>query len=54
MVDYLGIAEQLKAALAVYTEGDREKTGIPQEEAVQIMQAKYQTVCEMFQVFNYT
>jgi type I restriction enzyme R subunit len=54
VVDYLGIAEQLKAALAAYTEGDREKTGIPQEQAVQIMQTKYQTVCEMFKGFNYT
>ncbi|KAB8332492.1 type I restriction endonuclease subunit R [Scytonema tolypothrichoides VB-61278] len=54
VVDYLGIAEQLKAALAAYTEADREKTGIPQEEAVEVMQTKYQTVCEMFEGFNYS
>lgn len=48
VVDYLGIAEQLKAALATYTEGDRGQTGIPQEQAVDIMQAKYEIVCQMF------
>ena len=34
IVDYLGLAEMLKQALADYTEGDRDETGVPQEEAV--------------------
>ncbi|WP_245912006.1 DUF3387 domain-containing protein [Brunnivagina elsteri] len=54
VVDYLGIAEQLKAALAVYSEGDRGQTGISQEQAVEIMQTKYQTVCQMFAGFDYS
>jgi len=54
VVDYLGIAEQLKAALAAYTEGDREKTGIPQEEAVAIMQVKYAVVQGIFDGFDYS
>jgi type I restriction enzyme, R subunit len=54
VVDYLGIAEQLKAALATYTEGDRGETGIPQEQAVEIMQTKYQTVCQIFAGFDYS
>src|SRR5258705_4719788 len=33
VVDYLGIADQLKLALADYTEKDRGQAGIPQEEA---------------------
>lgn len=54
VVDYLGIAEQLKKALAAYTEADKGKTGIPQEQAVEIMQTKYQAVCEMFAGFDYS
>src|SRR5438094_967485 len=41
IVDYLGIADQLKRARAAYTEGDREETGIPQEVAVAVMREKY-------------
>ncbi|MCW3097842.1 MAG: type site-specific deoxyribonuclease, HsdR family [Chthonomonadaceae bacterium] len=34
IVDYLGIADQLKQALAEYTAGDRNQAGVPQEVAV--------------------
>ena len=54
VVDYLGIAEQLKTALASYTEADKGQTGIPQEQAAAIMQTKYQAVCEMFAGFDYS
>jgi len=54
IVDYLGIADELKKALADYTEGSREDTGIPQEEAVAIMLEKYEVVCAMFSGFNYS
>lgn len=54
VVDYLGIAEQLKDALRNYTESDRGQTGIPQEAAVAIMQEKYEIVYAMFHGFDYS
>jgi type I restriction enzyme R subunit len=48
VVDYLGIAQDLKDALKEYTEGDRGETGIPIEEAVALMQEKYEIVAAMF------
>jgi len=53
IVDYLGIAYELKKALSEYTEGDQKETGIPQEEAVALMQEKYEVVCNLFHKFNY-
>jgi len=54
VVDYLGIADELKRALADYTEGSRGETGIPQEEAVAIMLEKYEIVSVMFHGFDYS
>ena len=54
VVDYLGIADELKKALAEYTEGSRGETGIPQEEAVAIMLEKYEVVSAMFHSFDYS
>jgi len=54
VVDYLGIADELKRALADYTEGSRGETGIPQEEAVAIMLEKYEVVSAMFHGFDYS
>lgn len=54
VVDYLGIADQLKQALAAYTEGDRGQTGIPQEVAIAIMQEKYEIVTNLFHGFDYS
>jgi type I restriction enzyme R subunit len=46
VVDYLGLAHELKAALATYTEsGGTGRTALDQEEAVAVMQVKYE-VCE--------
>jgi type I restriction enzyme R subunit len=53
IVDYLGIADDLKKALAEYTEGDKKYTAIPQEQAVAIMLEKYEIVCNLFHGFNY-
>jgi type I restriction enzyme R subunit len=52
VVDYLGIAESLKYALAEYTEGDRGETGIPEEEVVALMLEKYEVVLAMFHGFD--
>lgn len=54
IVDYIGIAEQLKFALADYTEKDRSQTGIPQEEAVWLMQEKYEIISSMFHGFDFS
>jgi type I restriction enzyme R subunit len=53
VVDYLGIAEYLKRALSAYTQGDRNQTGIPQEEAVAVMREKYEIVADLFHGFDY-
>ncbi len=52
IVDYLGIAESLKHALADYTEGDRGETGIPEEDVVALMLEKYDIVRAMFYGFD--
>jgi len=54
VVDYLGIADELKKALSDYTERDRDITGIPQEEAVALMLEKYEVVLSMFHGFDYS
>jgi type I restriction enzyme R subunit len=54
MVDYIGLAYQLKRALADYTEaGGRGKTTIDQEEAVALMREKYDIVVTMYHGFDY-
>jgi len=54
IVDYLGLADQLKRALADYTEaGGRGKGTVDQEEAVKIMLGKYEIVASMFHGFDY-
>lgn len=53
VVDYLGIADQLKEALKNYTEGDRGETGIPTEVALALMQEKYEVVKAMYHGFDY-
>ena len=53
VVDYLGIADQLKEALKNYTESDRHQTGIPTEVALEVMQEKYEVVRGMYHGFEY-
>jgi type I restriction enzyme R subunit len=53
VVDYIGIADELKKALAEYTEGDRKEVGIDQEEAVQMMLEKYEIVTALLEGFDY-
>ncbi|MGH2390202.1 MAG: type I restriction enzyme endonuclease domain-containing protein, partial [Chloroflexota bacterium] len=53
VVDYLGLADQLRQALADYTRGDREDTAIPQDQAVAGMREKYEVVAAMFHGFDY-
>ncbi|RPJ75149.1 MAG: DUF3387 domain-containing protein, partial [Alphaproteobacteria bacterium] len=53
IVDYIGIAYDLKKALAEYTEGDKKQTGISQEEAVALLLEKYEVVSGILHGFNY-
>lgn len=54
VVDYLGIAQDLKKALSAYTEsGGKGKPAFDQEEAVRAMMEYYEAVVELFSGFNY-
>ena len=48
VVDYIGVAQNLKSALGQYSPGDRDQTGIDEAEAVRVMQEKYEVVKAMF------
>ncbi|KIV65296.1 MULTISPECIES: hypothetical protein [Agrobacterium] len=48
LVDYIGIATNLKKALPQYSQSDRDKTGIDEEEAVAVLLEKYEIVRGMF------
>ncbi|MBX3372592.1 MAG: type I restriction endonuclease subunit R [Phycisphaeraceae bacterium] len=55
VVDYLGLAHELKQALAVYSEsGGKGKAAIDQEEAVALMLAKHEVCCEIFDGFDWS
>ena len=53
VVDYLGLAHELKSALATYTEsGGTGKTAIDQREAVAAMLERYEICCGLFHGFD--
>ena len=53
VVDYLGLAHELKRALATYTEsGGTGKTALDQAEAVAVMLEKYEICCGLFHGFD--
>ena len=53
VVDYLGLADELKQALATYTEsGGKGETAIDQEEAVALMLEKYEICAAFFHGFD--
>jgi type I restriction enzyme R subunit len=55
VVDYLGLAPELKAALATYTEsGGTGRTALNQEEAVALMREKYEICCGLFYGFDWS
>ncbi|MBY3395120.1 type I restriction endonuclease subunit R [Rhizobium laguerreae] len=53
VVDYIGIATNLKKALAQYSQSDRDKTGIDEEQAVALLLEKYEIVRGMFAGHDY-
>ena len=55
VVDYLGLAHELKRALATYTaSGGTGRTALDQEEAVRAMLEKYEVCCGLFHGFDRT
>ena len=54
VVDYLGLANDLKQALATYSEsGGKGRTALDQDEAVAVMQEKYEICCALFHGFDW-
>jgi type I restriction enzyme R subunit len=55
VVDYLGLADQLKKALHTYTEsGGQGETALDQEEAVALMLERYERCSDIFHGFDWT
>ena len=55
VVDYLGLAQELKQALATYTEsGGTGRTALNQEEAVSLMLEKYEVCASLFHGFDWS
>lgn len=53
VVDYLGIADELRRALADYSRQDRNSAGVDQEVAVVLMQRQYEIVRDMLHGFDW-
>ncbi|WP_336809031.1 type I restriction endonuclease subunit R [Bacillus cereus] len=54
VVDYIGIADNLKEALKQYTDSDRKTAGVDTSLAVDLMLEKHQLVLEMLHGHNYS
>ena len=55
VVDYLGLAQDLKQALATYTEsGGKGRTALNQDEAVAVLLEKYDVCCALFHGFDWS
>jgi type I restriction enzyme R subunit len=55
VVDYLGLADELRKALAVYTEsGGRGRVEHSQREAIDLMQREYEVCCGLFHGFDWS
>ena len=53
IVDYIGIAQNLKSALQQYSKNDQDNTGVDEAQAVAVMVEKYEVVRDMYHGFNY-
>ena len=53
VVDYIGIAQNLRSALSQYTESDQQKTGVDAATAVAVMMERCEKVRELFHGFDY-
>lgn len=53
IVDYIGIAQNLKSALQQYSKNDQENTGVDEAQAISVLMEKYEVVRDMYHGFNY-
>jgi type I restriction enzyme R subunit len=53
VVDYIGVAQNLRNALSQYTDSDRDKTGIYESAAVAAMMERYEAIRDLFHGFDY-
>lgn len=53
IVDYIGIAQNLKSALLQYSKNDQENTGVDEAQAIAVMMEKYEVVRDMYHGFDY-
>jgi len=53
VVDYIGIAQNLKNALGQYSASDQRQTGVSEDEAVAVLLEKFEVVDGMFHGFDY-
>lgn len=53
VVDYIGIAQNLKNALGQYSAADQRQAGVEEEEAVAMMLERYEVVKAMYHGFDY-
>ena len=53
VVDYIGIAQNLKNALGQYSSADQRQAGINEAEAIAVLLEKYEVVKGMYHGFNY-
>ena len=54
VVDYIGIAENLKDALSVYTESDKKTTGVDTDVAASVLVEKYELIKELLHGHDYS
>lgn len=54
VVDYIGIAQNLKSALGQYSGSDQRQAGIDEAEAVAVLLEKFEVVKAMYHGFDYT
>lgn len=53
IVDYIGIAQNLKSALQQYSKNDQENTGVDESQAIAVLMEKYEVVRDMYHGFDY-
>jgi type I restriction enzyme R subunit len=53
IVDYIGIAQNLKSALQQYSKNDQANIGVDESQAVAVMMEKYEIVRDMYHGFDY-
>lgn len=53
VVDYIGVAQNLRNALSRYTDSDRDKTGIDESAAVAAMMERYEAIRDLLHGFDY-